>query len=131
MNNDCLAAKKILDGGNTCVIAYNGMVLTSKKEGLDALLDFINSKFDFSMFSAAVDYIDKAKAILLLKLGIKTFITYKLTNDAKLILEKYSINSNYKELVDEIDCNYKTINEKLKDIEDYTIGYNLIMENKC
>ena len=76
--DDCLAAKKILDSGAKCVLCYKGMVLKNDKEGLTPLFEFIDSKFDFTMFSSAINLVDKASAFLFLKLGIKNIICYKI-----------------------------------------------------
>jgi len=130
MLEDCLAAKRVLDTGYTCVICYKGMVLTSKKDEVLALVEFIDSKFDFSMFSACIKNIDKSSAFLFVKLGIKNIFTYNLTKNAKDILDKYEINYRYNELVDKLNYsnNYDKLDILLNDISDLDNALGKIYE---
>ena len=122
MIDDCLAAKKILDSGATCVLCYKGMVLRNDKEGLTPLFEFIDSKFDFTMFSSAINKIDKASAFLYLKLGIKNLICYNITKSALDLLEKSNVEIHYNEL---IEINSK-LEEELKDVFDIDLAYQII-----
>ena len=105
MNNDTLTCKKVLDSGYNVVIGYKGMVLTSKKDNVVALLEFLDSKLDFTTFSVALKNLDLDSAYLLLKLGIKEIITYEINNSAKALLEKNKANISFKELIND-DANY-------------------------
>ena len=98
MNEDIIIAKKILDTGFSVVICHKGMVLTSKKDSIESLNEFINSNLDFSEFAIAMREVNKDHTSLLVKLKIKDIITYKISDKAKIILDSENINCNYLEL---------------------------------
>lgn len=97
---DITTAKKILDTGFTVVVCYKGMVLTSKKPIIEALNEFISSNLDFKPFSLALHLIDLDIANLIIKLGIQSIATYKISSDAKELFDNLSINYKYNELID-------------------------------
>jgi len=120
--DDCLAAKKILDSGATCVLCYKGMVIKNDKEGLTPLFEFIDSKFDFTMFSSAIKRVDMIVAFLYLKLSIKNIICYEITKSALELLENNEVKVHYKDFI-EIDSR---LEEELKDINDIDSAYQII-----
>lgn len=127
--DDSLAAKKILDDGNICVLCYKGMVFTNNKKGIIPLMEFLDSKFDFSMFSSAHDYIDLHEAILYIKLGIKNIYANKLTNSAKDLFKKHEIVCHYSEIVESESNSYEyQFYEAVKDIEDIDLQIKLLKE---
>ena len=127
--DDSLAAKKILDEGNMCVLCYNGMVFTNNKKGVLPLIEFLDSNFDFSMFSSAKDYIDLQEAILYLKLGIKNIYARKLTKEAKKLFDDSNFTYHYSELVDSTCDSYEyKFYEVIKDIEDIDLKIKLLKE---
>ena len=99
MEADLLAAKKMLDKGYTVVICYKGMIFTSNKEKDVALKEFISSKLDLSMFSIALKSLENNDINYLLELGINKVITYKLSSDAKELLDSNNFIYNYFELI--------------------------------
>ena len=116
--DDSLAAKKILDEGNICVLCYKGMVFTNNKKGILPLLEFLDSKFDFSMFSSAKKYVDIHEAILYVKLGIKDIYAEKITNEAIEVFTNNDIKYHYSELVDPT-------------IDSYEYQFHEIIKNLC
>lgn len=127
--DDSIAAKKILDDGNICVLCYKGMVFTNNKKGIIPLMEFLDSKFDFSMFSSAHDYIDLHEAILYVKLGIKNIYANKITNSAKELFSKNDIVYHYKENVDSKSNDYEyQFYEVVKDIDDIDLQIKLLKE---
>ena len=86
MNNDLLNAKKTLDSGVSVVLSYNGMILTSNKEANIAINEFISSKLDFTMFTLGANMIKSDIVSLIIDLGVKSIITYKLSDIAKELL---------------------------------------------
>lgn len=113
MNQDVVAAKKILDMDYSCVICYKGVVLTSKKECNEAILDFLKAKFDFSMYALATKKIDFIGANLISDLGIKNVFSYVVTKNANNLLDSNNITSYHNEVIKEDDVtDYK---EYIKD----------------
>ena len=128
--DDCLAAKRVLDDGNSCVLCYKGMVFTNNKKSLLPLMEFLDSKFDFSMFSSASNYVDLHHAMFYVKLGIKNIYADKLTKPAKELFDKYSFTYHFKELVDfSINAYEYQLYELVKDITDIDLGIKLLEEN--
>ncbi len=126
MLQDCLAAKRVLDTGYSCVICYNGMVLTSNKDSIYPLVDFLDSKFDFSMFSICMKTISKSSAILIAKLGIKNAFTYNITLDAKNVFDKYEINYRYNELV--LKTSDELLDKLIESIDDVDSAVNKLYD---
>ena len=127
--DDCLAAKRVLDDGNSCVLCYKGMVFTNNKKSLLPLMEFLDSKFDFSMFSSANKYVDLHHALFYVKLGIKNIYADKLTSSAKELFDKYSFTYHYKELVDFSINSYEyQFYEVVKNITDIDLGIKLLKE---
>lgn len=96
---DLMIAKKALDTGYTCVIAHNGLVLTSNDKEILALNNFINSNIDFNDFSLAITYIDKDIFELINKLKIKKVFSYKLSKEIKELFDELEMLYKYSELV--------------------------------
>ena len=129
MFEDCLAAKRVLDTGYTCVICYKGMVFSSNKENVLPLVEFLDSKFDFSMFSICNKIISKSIAVLIIKLKIKNVFTYILTSDAKELFDEYGINYRYNELVSNIenkDTNLLELDNLIESIDDIDKSIDVI-----
>lgn len=103
MHNDLLNAKKILDSGINVVLSYNGMILTNNKEASIAINEFILSQMDFTMFTLGVSEIKSDIVSLIIDLGVKSIITYKLSDIAKELLEKNDVKCSYKELINELE----------------------------
>ena len=103
MNQDVVAAKKILDTDYTCVVCYKGVVLTSKKECNEAIFDFLKSKFDFSMYAIAVSNLDFIGANLIIELGIKNVFSYKVSDKALELLNNNNITSYHNEIINPLD----------------------------
>ena len=105
MNGDLVAAKKVLDSGCNCVLCLKGLVLTSKKEVINSLIEFLDSKMDFKEFASAARIITELEAIIYIKLGIKDIFTYKLNKNAKELFDKHNINCMYIDLTDDSKAN--------------------------
>ncbi|MBP5445013.1 MAG: DUF1893 domain-containing protein [Acholeplasmatales bacterium] len=101
MNGDVIAAKKILDTNYTCVMCYKGAVLTSNKAYNEAVLDFYNSKFDFSMFSLAVTKIDKEISKIIIDMKIKNVFSYDISSTALNFLKDNEITPYYNNVFEE------------------------------
>ena len=117
IDDDLLAAKRVLDTGYTCVLCYKGMVFTSKKEGILPLVEFLDSKCDFKMFSICKKEINECSAILLVKFGINNISTYSLTKKAKNIFDNYGILCKYNELVDETSDKFDNLLTDITNID--------------
>ena len=131
IDSDVFAAKRILDNGYSCVLCYKGMAFTSKKEGVLPLIDFINSKCDFSTFSAAVNLISISNALLFVKLNIKEISTYVLTKNAKAIFDEFKVDYKYNELIDDnniTDINLKKCDKLIDGINDFNLKVEKILE---
>ena len=96
MNQDIVAAKKILDTNISCVICYKGAVFTNDKPYNKAIIEFMNSGFDFSMFSLAITDIDLLTASI-----IKGIFSYRISRRSLDLLNKRNVEIYYNELIEE------------------------------
>lgn len=101
MNQDIVAAKKILDTNISCVICYKGAVFTNDKPYNKAIIEFMNSGFDFSMFSLAITDIDLLTASIISKLDIKGIFSYRISRRSLDLLNKRNVEIYYNELIEE------------------------------
>ena len=121
MNQDIVAAKKILDTNISCVICYKGAVFTNDKPYNKAIIEFFNSGFDFSMFSIAITDIDLFTAAILKKLKIKGIFSYKISRKSLDLLNKENVEIYYNEIIDEELEDFK----ENMDIDEYIVKNRL------
>ena len=132
--NNLEKAKKILHENNYTfvLLTEKGTVVKSYKRGIMPLMEII--QMDKSILNNAViadKVIGKASALLISGFKVKALYTDLMSQKAKVVLEMYSVNYQYKTLVDYIqnrDKNGQCPMEKLtKDIFDYKTAYQKIL----
>lgn len=126
--DDSIAAKKILEDGNMCVLCYKGMVFTNNKKGIVPLNEFLDSKFDFSMFSSAKDFIGLPEAFFYVKLGIKNIYAKSITKDALMLFDSYGIIYHYKDIIEEKESTNSVLYILVNNITDIDLGIKLLKE---
>ncbi len=130
--NDLTCAKEILKDGCTCVLCRNGEVLTSTLRGVKPLLDFYDSKKDFSGFSAADKVVGKGAAFLYVLLNIKTVYADVISKKAAKVFEQNGIEYEYETIVPAIKNRsgdgFCPIETALADITDSFVALNKIRE---
>lgn len=109
MQTDLEKARLMLnDGGFTCVLCRGEELFTSKKRGVAPLIEFLDSRKDFSGFSAADRVVGNGAAFLYVLLGVRELYAAVLSRDAKTTLESAGISAEYDTLPDHIINRDKT-----------------------
>ncbi len=92
MTNNLQKAKEILQSGNYTCVLYDGTnEYHSNQKGVRPLIDFLNSKTDFSGYSAADKVVGAGAAHLYVLLRIKCVWACVLSDAAKAVLESNNI----------------------------------------
>ncbi len=100
--DNLLKAKETLKEGYTCVFVSDTKTLTSTERGVKPLIDFLNTKTDFSQFCAADKVVGKGAAFLYVILKIKRLHAVVISSPALDILEKNGIEISYDTLCENI-----------------------------
>ncbi len=99
MKNNLEQAKNLLKSGNyTCVLSNGEDILTSFERGVKPLLGFLETKRDFSAYSAADKVVGRGAAFLYVLLGIKILYADVLSEGAKSVLEAHGTDISFGEL---------------------------------
>ena len=100
MNTNLEKAKEMLIYGDyTCVLYDGASEYHSNQRGVRPLIDFLNSKTDFSSYCAADKVVGAGAAHLYVLLKVKTVWAYVLSNAAKVILESNNIKVHFNKQV--------------------------------
>lgn len=99
MNNDFKKAKEQLLGDMTIVLVNGDNVLTSTKNGIAPMMEFISNNINLEGYSLADRIVGKAVALLFAKSKIKNVFAKVLSEKAIPILDKYNIAYEYEILV--------------------------------
>ncbi len=92
MNNNIQKARQImLDGNYTCVLFDGTNEHHSDQRGVRPLIDFLNSKIDFSGYCAADKVVGAGAAHLYVLLRIKSVWANVISASAKKVLERNNI----------------------------------------
>lgn len=101
--SDLLKAKEILlKGGYTCVLCKSGTEYHSDLRGVNPLLDFLDSGYDFTGFSAADKTVGAGAAHLYVALGVKAVWANVISKVGRKILEENNIHVSFNECVPHI-----------------------------
>lgn len=96
-------AKAILiNGCYTCVMLDGESFFLSSDRGVKPLLDWLESRSDFSSYVAADKVVGKAAAFLYVILGVKAVYAIVLSRSAKEVFENHGIEIRYDTLVDAV-----------------------------
>lgn len=96
MSPNLLKAKNLLCNEEyTCVLCNREDIYTSNERGIKPLLDFYDSKTDFSGFSAADKVIGRGAAFIYILLGIKDIYAHIISKGAINIFKENGINIVY------------------------------------
>ena len=99
-----LKAKNLLEeNGYTCVFISDTEEIFSKERGVKPLLNFIDSKKDFSNFFASDKVVGKAAAYLYVLLNIKEIFCQIISKPAIEVLQKNGIKVFYNSIVERIE----------------------------
>lgn len=99
MKNSDKAKKIMTDGGYTCVFVGNNEIITSSERGVKPLLELLESKKDFTGFSAADKVVGKGAAFLYILLGVKEVYAEVISEPAAKVLTDNGIMLQYGEKV--------------------------------
>lgn len=106
---DLERARQVLEAGDyTCVLCLGERRFTSHRRGVTPLLQFIESKEDFTGFSAADKVVGKATAMLYRLLGVKAVWGKVMSKGAVTILRQAEIAVCFEQLTDHIINRTKT-----------------------
>ena len=96
---DFYAKELLKSGGYTCVIRqYNGNVVTSNKNGIAPLMDYMADGQEGAE-EAADKVIGKSAALLFIKMGVRRVYGEVMSEHAKQVLEHAHVAYSYGELV--------------------------------
>lgn len=130
---DLEKAKSLLVGDTTCVLVKGEEIITSNKNGIRPMMEFIKENLNLKGFSVADKIVGKAAAMLFRKAEIKEVYAEVLSVSALQFLEEAKIKVTYKTLTDKIINRTKTgmcpMEETVLKIEDFEEGY-LALKNK-
>lgn len=133
--NNIEKVKKILHENNYTFVLLTdkGDVVSSYKRGIMPLMEILQRDKSILNNGAIADkVIGKATALLISGFKVEALYTDLLSQKAKEVLEMYSVNYQYKTLVDYIQNRAKNDQcpmEKLtKDIFDYKTAYQKILD---
>ena len=102
MKNSDKAKKIMTDGGYTCVFVGNNEIITSSERGVEPLLELLESKKDFTGFSAADKVVGKGAAFLYVLLGVKEVYADVISEPAEKVLCDNNIDFCYRKKVKNI-----------------------------
>ncbi len=132
MNKNLEKAKRLLEEKKyTCVLIDGEHILYSSDRGVSPLLKFVESKKDYSGFSAADKVIGKASAMLYIVMNVKFIYGKTISVSALEILKKHGVYVEYDILVDGIRNRFNTgpcpMENSVKDIDDLSKGVEAII----
>ncbi len=91
-----LIKHKLVSENLTCVISDSKeIIFTSKKRGVEPLIDFINTLKDKDNYSLADKVIGKTAALLCIKAGIMYVNTIVISTPAKIIFQRNAITFEF------------------------------------
>ncbi len=100
MSGRLLRAVRLLEeGGHTCVLCKDELVLTSGKRGVLPLIEWIEQGRNLKGFSAADKIVGRASALLFVLAGVREIYASVMSEGALSELEKHGIPAYYGSLV--------------------------------
>lgn len=96
------AADTLAQGGYTCVLCRENVLLTNSRRGIRPLLELLESGRDLHGFSAADKVVGKAAAFLYRLMGIEAVYAAVISRPAAEILANSGIRLHYGKMVPEI-----------------------------
>lgn len=100
---DLTKAISLLDTGDyTCVVCSGNVIHTATERGVMPLLNWLDSGFDLTGFSAADRVVGRATAFLYVLLGVKAVYARVMSRPAEQVLNAHGIVSHPGTLVDSI-----------------------------
>lgn len=125
--NDLKKAKNLLKDDITCVILKDNQIYLSKDNSIRPLLNLLNENIDLKGYVLADKVIGKAQAFLCVKANISKVYTYCLSKEGKMLLDKYNIEYEYTNLVENILNNKGNdicpMEKTVKDIDNPEIAF--------
>ncbi len=125
-------ALSFLDGGDTCAIVGDGVVLRSKERGIKPLLAWLTAKENCVGAVAADKVVGKAAAYLYVLLGVAEVHAKVLSETAEKVFLRFGVAYTFEEKVAAIrnrtDTGFCPMEQAVLDVDDPKRAYTVLNE---
>jgi len=130
--NDLNEALDLMNKENYTLVLYGfGEVITSRKKGVVPLIELLETKMDYTGYTALDKVVGKAAAFLYLLLGIKKIYAVTISTSALKLLRDRGVYVEYRDLTERIinrtNTGFCPVESAVLDINDENIAFDKII----